>query len=148
MVDLNQAPAGAPIYSYSKRTYANTLVGNASPLTLWGNLVSADFNVTVNNAGAGTMQPTGQFHNFSVTTAGGTLDYVPIVNLKVAGDRFITPSGVLCNGVAGACSGDTITAPGISWYNGVEPFQGANGGTTSITIEWKTDQGVVNPTQQ
>jgi hypothetical protein len=148
MVDLNQAPAGAPIYSYSKRTYANTLVGNAAPLTLWGNLVSADFNVTVNNAGAGTMQPTGQFHNFSVTTAGGTLDYVPIVNLKVAGDRFITPSGVLCNGVAGACSGDTITAPGISWYNGVEPFQGANGGTTSITIEWKTDQGVVNPTQQ
>ena len=68
-------------------------------------------------------------------------DWWPTINLKVAGERVITPSGVTCNGVPGGCSGDLNMI-----QNGMGPSLPSKlggGGAPKFTITARTDQGVV-----
>jgi hypothetical protein len=96
------------------------------------------------------LNPTGEFHNFTVKQSDWSrYDWWPTINLKMAGERIITPSGVTCNGAPGGCSGDlNMTVPEAIWIpNGMGPSlpsRLSGGGTLpKITITARTDQGVV-----
>jgi hypothetical protein len=159
-VDLSQAPVGAPIYSYSKRTYdKTTLKGIGTGLSLWGNPISIGFNVTTSFAGTqiplllhglapfDNLKTIGPASNYTVT------DYGPLVNLRQVGNRVVTLSGVTCNGSAGLCSDDdALTLPNStqSWFVGSYAptiYTDVSGDPSNfrVTIEIKTDQGIVNP---
>jgi hypothetical protein len=150
-IDLSQAPAGAPIYSYSKRTYDGSLVGNAIPAKVWGKLVSMKLNVSTPYTGAGnsvTLNITGQFIYPTVQTNGATYQYVPVINLRAPGSRVVTPSSV-----AGQLSGDSnLSVPEAVWFSGATaPHMNTNISGESpavwprITVEITTDQGVLAP---
>jgi hypothetical protein len=80
---------------------------------------------------------------------------VPSINLKQAGTRIITPSGVTCNGSPGACAGDTCIQPASGCYAlpeavwikdplGPGVFGTFSGGVNPLfTITVQTDQGGV-----
>lgn len=167
-VDLSQAPAGAPLYSYSKRTYTGAAVGtpgtpgyifplgtaSASTPTLiwWGALSSLKFNVTTAYTGAhGTLTLHGMavFDNYpTITAAGSVFTYGPDINLNTIGQRLITPSGV-----TGTQSGDSgLPVPEAVWLTqaaGIGASTDISGEASNVwptvTIEITTNQGVVNP---
>lgn len=142
----------APLATYSRRSYApNGPSNNLGSLIVIGKLVSLTINVTQAYTGSdpAILNPTGNFHNFTIKHSDWSrYDWFPTINLKVAGERIITPSGVTCNGVPGGCSGDlNMTVPEAIWLpNGVLPsipskFSG--GGTLpTFTITARTDQGI------
>jgi hypothetical protein len=143
----------APLATYSRRSYAPTGTSkNLGNLVVIGKLVSLTVNVTQAYTGADSaiLNPTGEFHNFTVKQSDWSrYDWWPTINLKVAGERIITPSGVTCNGVPGGCSGDlNMTVPEAIWIpSGMGPSLPSklSGGTTpTFTITAKTDQGAVN----
>lgn len=147
----------APLGEFSSRDFAPTSAqGNLGSLNARGNLVSLSINVTQAYTGSGsaTLRPTGQFHQFTINQATqATFDWVPSINLKVAGERIITPSGVTCDGVLGACSGDTCVEPNCFilpnavWIqSSLGPYMGSalGAGTQPLfTMTLRTDQGVV-----
>ena len=117
----------APLATYSRRSYAPSGPSkNLGSLVVKGKLVSLTINVTQAYTGSGSaiLNPTGEFHNFAIKQSDWTrYDWWPTINLKVAGERIITPSGVTCNGVPGGCSGDlNMTVPEAIWIqNGMGP---------------------------
>ena len=149
-LDLSQAPAGSPIYSYSKRTYTGSLVGDAPAVTIWGKLVSLKMNVSVPYTALTpnvTMNPTGWFHDFTLKSDGSVQDYVPVIDLKTAGQRVVTPSGV-----TGQQANDSgLAVPEAVWFTGfIIPHMNTTISALPstwpvITIEITTDQGVVIP---
>ena len=112
--DLSRAPAGEPIYSYTKRTYSGA-IGTGANLTaqpyipIWGTLVSIKINVVKADTGA---------HRALLLSAPmlavrGTsgINYTPKINLMAAGERVITPTGI-----TGAQPGDLLQeTPGNVW---------------------------------
>jgi hypothetical protein len=150
-LDLSQAPAGAPIYSYSRRTYNGSLVGNANPANLWGRLVSMKLNVATPYTGPAnpaTLNVTGQFGYPTILANGATYQYVPVLDLKSSGVRVVTPSSV-----SGQASGDSnLSVPETVWFTGnTVPHMNIDLSGASpevwptITVEIMTDQGVVAP---
>ena len=143
----------APLATYSRRSYAPTSPSkNLGSLVVRGKLVSLTINVTQAYTGSGSaiLNPTGEFHNFAIKQSDWTgYDWWPTINLKVAGERIITPSGVTCNGVPGGCSGDlNMTVPEAIWIsNGMDPSLpsalSGGGRLPTFTITARTDQGVV-----
>jgi len=142
----------APLATYSRRSYAPTGPSkNLGSLVVKGKLVSLSINVTQAYTGTGSaiLNPTGEFHNFTIKESDWTrFDWWPTVNLKVAGERIITPSGVTCNGLPGGCSGDlNMTVPSGIWIQrGLDPSlpSSLSGGTaTKFTITARTDQSTV-----
>lgn len=143
----------APLATYSRRNYAPTGPSkNLGSLIVKGKLVSLTINVTQAYTGPGPaiLNPTGEFHNFAIKQSDWTVyDWWPTINLKVAGERIITPSGVTCNGAPGGCSGDlNMTVPEAIWIQGgVGPSLPSklSGGSNlpTFTITARTDQGVV-----
>jgi hypothetical protein len=143
----------APLATYSRRSYAPTSPSkNLGSLVVRGKLVSLTINVTQAYTGSGSaiLNPTGEFHNFAIKQSDWTVyDWWPTINLKVAGERVITPSGVTCNGVPGGCSGDlNMSAPEAIWIsNGLDPSlpcKLSDGGRLpTFVITARTDQGVV-----
>lgn len=143
----------APLAVYSRRSYAP--IGpskNLGGLVVKGKLVSLTINVTQAYTGSdpAILNPTGEFHNFTVKQSDWSgFDWWPTINLKVAGERIITPSGVTCNGVPGGCSGDlNMNVPEAVWIqNGMGPSLpsklGGGGKLPEFTITAKTDQGVI-----
>jgi hypothetical protein len=150
----NGATPLAPLGTYSTASYAPTSAqGSLQNLIGIGKLVSLTIDVTQAYTGTGTatLNPTGQFHNFVIKQSAWTVfDWVPVINLKQAGTRVITPTGVTCNGSPGPCSGDTIDGtvgyPGDanSWVmDGVSPYMGStfSGGVNpQFTMTIQTDQ--------
>lgn len=72
-------------------------------------------------------------------------DWFYSINLKQAGTRVVTPSGVTCNGSPGGCAGDTgLVVPEAIWiWNGIGGFiDGAFSGGVNpqFTITIRTDQ--------
>jgi hypothetical protein len=150
-MDLSQARAGAPIYSYSKRTYDGSLVGNAPPAKVWGKLVSMKLNVATpytGTANSATLNITGRFIYPTIQTSGATYQYVPVIDLKSPGIRIVTPSSL-----AGQLSGDSnLSVPEAVWFSGdTVPYMNTNISGESpamwptITVEVTTDQGVLAP---
>lgn len=147
----------APLSEFSSRDFAPTSAqGNLGSLNAKGAIVSLTVNVTqaYNGTGTALLRPTGQFHLFTVKRSDGTtFDWVPSINLKQAGERIITPSGVTCDGVPGACSGDTCVEPNCFalpeavWIQqNIAPRMDSTLGAGSqplVTITLRTNQGVV-----
>jgi len=158
----NGATALAPLGQFGYRSYAPTVnTSNAGTIAGMGKIVSLTVDVMVAATGSGSLvlNPTGQFHNNMMDQATWTVfDWFPTINLKQAGTRVITPSGVTCNGSPGVCSGDTISAPSggvggyppsTAWlYLGVTPSVFGSSFPTGwtlpqFTMTLRTDQGVV-----
>jgi hypothetical protein len=148
----------APLATYSRRNYAPTGPSkNLGSLVVKGKFVSLSINVTQAYTGPGSaiLNPTGEFQNFAIKQSDWTrYNWWPTINLKVAGERIITPSGVTCNGVPGGCSGDiNMTVPEAIWIQGglspslPSPLSGG-GALPKFTITAKTDQGVVTATRK
>ncbi|UPJ51732.1 hypothetical protein IVB30_10485 [Bradyrhizobium sp. 200] len=144
----------APLATYSRRSYApNGPSKNLGSLVVIGKLVSLTINVTQAYTGSdpAILNPTGEFHNFTVKQSGWSrYDWWPTINLKVAGERVITPTGVTCNGVPGGCSGDlNMTVPEAIWIaNGMGPslpslLNSKGSKMPTFTITARTDQAVV-----
>lgn len=158
-VDLSQVAArGRPYLSYSKRSYTGSLVNNGTPVPIFGALVSIKVNVTQAYTGVqGTLtlkvtSTSVDGGNMGVVLAGAETNYGPTINLKIAGERIITPTAV-----TGAQSGDSISIPGEIYIKNVTgPYQGTNisGESSAVwpefTIEIITDHGITtsSPTSQ
>jgi len=150
------ATAATPLAQYSQRTFTPTSAqGNLGDLMVKGRIVSLDINVTQAYTGSGsaTLHATAQFDNLVTVKQSDwtTFNWGPQINLKQAGERIITPSGVTCNGVSAptGCAGDSLgtALPEAVWIQGsISPFMGSSlsGGTApTFTITARTDQGVV-----
>lgn len=147
-----------PMATYGKRSYNPTAPGvQIGQIRSTGKLVSLTVDVTTAFAGTGspTLNPTGQFHNFTVNQATwADFDWFPTINLKQAGKRVITPGGVTCDTgggpISGGCSGDTINStngfpPNAVWVqSSIDPWTAGSftGMTISpqFTITIQTDQ--------
>lgn len=150
IADLSQSAAwDRPIYSYSKRTYDGTTGTSGAPsVNIQGKLVSIKVNVTKAYTGAGTLNMGfSPFNNQKMVTgpsASSYGSYGPRFNLKIAGERVITPGST-----TGTQSGDSnldlatavwfpdLTGCSISRDISAEP----SGDWPSFTIEWILDQG-------
>jgi hypothetical protein len=117
-IDLSQSN-GKPFGEYSNRSYSGAASGttlglsSAPNLYVWGMFRKAV--VTVSRAYTGiqsalTLSPfsSGVF----IDGSGNDVSYSPSIDLKTAGTRTITPSGV-----AGSTGADSITAPGNIWFS-------------------------------
>jgi hypothetical protein len=147
-----------PMMTSSSRVFTpSTAPTSLGSLFGIGKLTSLTIDVTTAFAGTGTatLNPTGQFHNFTINQSTWTqFDWFPTINLKQAGKRVISSGGVTCDTgggpVGGACSGDTINStngfpPNAVWVqSALAPWTGGNfsGMTTppQFTITIKTDQ--------
>lgn len=150
-VDFSQAPAEAPIYSYSKRTFDGNDFGasETNQSQMWGTLVSVSFNVTqayTGTNGTQTIVPA----ELGVLPNGSSTTYNPTINVRTTGNRIITPAGV-----TGTKAGDAnlALANAAQWFANVFTTQYNNDiiaectGTPAlspiITVEMTTDQGVL-----
>lgn len=149
-VDFSGQPPNIPIFSRSKRSYTNS-----TPLEnggLWGQVSSITINVT--QAYTGTTNPM-RFNlvNQGVTPAGAFAAFNAFINLRQAGVRTITPSGVTCDTgggpVAGGCSGDSglaLADPAVmfaSALNLAKPDGSPTDQPWAMDYEFIMDQGVV-----
>jgi hypothetical protein len=117
--DLSQATPGAPLFSYTSRTFnpvtsQSLLYAGGYAL---GALVSLTIDVVTPYTGVKSslyLSALAQFHYTVLLTNSNTdLDYNPIVNLKIAGARVITPGGVV-----GAQTGDSgLVIGGPAWMD-------------------------------
>jgi hypothetical protein len=152
----------APLNEFASSSYSpvsgNTTLGQINPT---GRIVSLTINVTqaYNGSNSLTLNVLGVGGIETVDQAAGppwaAVNYNPRINLKVAGIRTITPSGVTCDTgggpVAGACSGDvglTLTSAAQWIKKGFNPSQGGtvytgHTQTPVFTITAQMDQGVV-----
>lgn len=148
-VSLSSAPAGKPLWSYSKYTYSSptypmTAAVNLATQKIWGRLVSLKINVITpyGGAGSGTLNAAGQFQCQTIKADNTAFNYVPVINLKIAGERVITPSGV-----TGTQSGDSsLSVPEAVWFtNSLIPRinQDLSSSPPVFTIEIITDQGIM-----
>lgn len=146
-----------PFASRSRRTYnKNTLTTSTPAIYVPGKVVSIKFDVTAAFAGVQnplTLHGGGQFDN--TTTLGPTPTYTqnsygPLVNMRAAGTRIITPTGV-----TGNQTGDNL--PSLTLPNAYTWFTGVTGSFLSndvhldpsnfgLTIEYIMDQGIPDPT--
>ena len=154
-MDLAQAPAGAPLYSYSKRTFTGSnlplYLGQTLPLAhIWGSIVSIKINVVTPYAG---VQPTLSLNALApygiaaITSNQTSVRYNPVIDLKVIGERQIFPSSLV-----GIQTTDAVSLPGSLWLeNAYSPTISADISSEppsvwpTVTIEIVTDQSIVNP---
>jgi hypothetical protein len=151
---LSQAPARAPLYSYSKRTYDGSVV-NVSGTHLWGNLVSLKMNVTKAYSGPDSrvaIQPLGWYDWTTKPSDLSLYGYVPTINLKFAGERAVIISGSNQT-ITGVQSGDTVPSlPEVPlwwanrvWGHMMNDISSENPSYRPlITVEVITDQGIIN----
>lgn len=155
VVDWSQAPTGYPLFCYTKRSYTGSLVGGSPQVRIWGALKSAKFTVApADTGGNGTLvlHTLGQFDNFQTVKADGTAQsYGPVLSLKTAAERDVTPAGT-----SGLQLGDSGFSTGgeALWFTGlVQPFMSTNisGESSALwpttVIEILTDQGIPFPAQ-
>lgn len=154
IVDLCQAPARAPLYSYSKRTYdglTNPLPSTSNSDTgpvLWGALQTLKVNVSKAYTGTnGNLQfsPTRSDVYTVIEPDYSAGSYIPGVKLNTLGNRIIAPGSVQ-NSQAGDSGLDPVNAV---WMTGAtSAVIGANitGESSSVypsfTVEWTTNQGI------
>lgn len=143
-LDLSNAPAGAPLYSYSKRTYS-AAAGTVPALRvgLWGKLRTAKFNVTTPYSGTGSLQfQLSQFNNWPIISQGTVSTFGPGINMRIGGERTLTPTGVTgmqtLDKLGVPPSQATLLGPS---YSG-PTFSAATQSSAEITVELTTDQGI------
>lgn len=145
VVDLCGAPAFAPLWSYSNRTHTPSTAGSLGGRRLWGNIVSIKINVTqaADPGNANARLRLSQFNNYPFILSDGSVNntWAPQINMKITGERVITPSGV-----TGTQSGDSdLTMPAsLMWsVSSIGPYNVDNltGTPPEVSIEIITDQG-------
>jgi hypothetical protein len=143
-IDLSGAPAGAPLWSYSSRTYTSTTAAQVIPV--WGQLVNVTMTPTTAYTGSSSINFNldGPFIAFVNTTS--TPLWNPVITPKIAGKREISQTTA-----SGAQVGDSLIPPGAgTWLlsNQITPQFSAlpsDMGATALTVKIQTNQGVVNP---
>jgi hypothetical protein len=149
-VDLCGAPSGAPMWTYTNRTYTGSIV-SAGNCAIWGKIESVKIDVTKAYSG-----PTGvvtmQLINNYVTKISDTslVVFTPTINLKVTGSREFTSDNGYPASWTGAQSGDTmpsaVTEPvwsGAGLLMQMVDISGEDPSTwPQFTVEMKTDQGI------
>jgi hypothetical protein len=153
-IDLSQAPANRPLYSYTKRTYNATswgtgVAGVQPTLNLWGAFTTININVTKAYTGAqSTCILTALARGIQVQLMDGSMVTWDIkINMKVAGLRTVTPGNIV-----GLQSGDSIPGKNYAWFPGtLAPYleTDISGDATAtwptVTIEVISDQGFFPP---
>lgn len=145
VVDLNNAPPGAPLFSYSKRTYsASAGTAPAPKVNMWGKLTAAKFNVTTPYSGSGALQfNLSAFNNWPTVTGQGALsNFGPGINMGSAGLRTVTATGV-----TGMQTQDKLGVPPnpttlLGTAHSGPAFNAATGSSAQITVELISDQGI------
>lgn len=140
----------APMMTYGYRAYAPSVTGNAGSMTAIGKLTTFTVDVTQAYTGSGSLalRPA-QFSYPTVKQSDwSSFDWFYSINLKQAGTRVVTPSGVTCDGSPGGCSGDTgLDVPEAVWlWNNTSAWvigTMSGGVNPQFTITIQTDQGVV-----
>jgi hypothetical protein len=157
-LQFSKGTAESPLYSYIHKVYSSDLVFTTNQsLLAWGTLVSLTINVIVADTGTNatlTMNPCAHFGAWYVPATNAQAQLNPVVDLKTAGKRVITPTAV--TGSAGA---DVLgAAPGAIWFMGtassgytINPYLSVPITTTTnataatfpvVEIELITDQGI------
>jgi len=147
IVNLSQAPAGKPLFEYARLTLAGDFA-TIRTIIVWGTLVKLRVNVIRAYTGALAtlnLNVLGQFGAGIVGVDGFTLSqWDPIINLKIAGERIISPGAF-----TGNQTGDSNLSIGAIWlYNGFSPRLSADiSGDTedkwpTVEIEVIADQGM------
>ena len=147
IVNLSQAPAGKPLFEYARLMLTGDFA-TIGRIIVWGTLVKLRVNVIrPYTGGLATLNLNvlGQFGAGIVGVDGFTLSkWDPIINLKIAGERIITPGAF-----TGNQTGDSNLSIGAIWlYNGFSPRLSADiSGDTedkwpTVEIEVITDQGI------
>jgi hypothetical protein len=147
IVNLSLAPAGKPLFE-SARLMLTGNFATISRIIVWGALVKLRVNVIRAYTGALAtlnLNVLGQFGAGIVGVDGFTLSqWDPIINLKIAGERIITPGAF-----TGNQTGDSNLSIGAIWlYNGFSPRLSADiSGDTedkwpTVEIEVTADQGI------
>lgn len=117
-IDLNHL-TNAPVFSYNQRSYQGNWNGHGLSATdtqvCWGNLVRITINVSQAYTGSSAAQCRLTFGGtgldlFDPTTF-ALIKYAPVVDLKTAGIRIITPGSVI-----GAVGADNIAIPLAYWF--------------------------------
>jgi hypothetical protein len=150
VVSMSNCPANIPIFSCAKRVYSGNISDTGAVTKLWGKLVSAKINVTKPYTGAeapADFEVDQYYVNTLKPSDGSRYFYSPKVNMKVAGERVITQSGV-----TGTQSGDSgLAMPEPLWI--AESVRGFVGPSFSgddpstwptVTLEIMTDQGITD----
>jgi hypothetical protein len=147
VIDLSGAPDGAPLWSYSSRTYTGSSpLGDTVLIPVWGEITSITVTPTVPYTGASSI-------HFMVIDAFVTYlnsaTYTvrtATINPAIGGTRVITPTSV-----SGAQAGDNIPLGGAGvWLIDHQYGPGflsvpSDIGAASVTITIQCDQGVVVP---
>jgi hypothetical protein len=147
IVNLSQAPAGKPLFEYARLMLTGDFATIAR-IIVWGTLVKLRVNVIrPYTGGLATLNlnALGQYGAGIVDVGGFTLSkWDPIINLKIAGERIITPGAF-----TGNQTGDSNLSIGAIWlYNGFSPRLSADiSGDTedkwpTVEIEVIADQGI------
>jgi hypothetical protein len=147
IVNLSQAPAGRPLFEYARLMLTGDFA-TVGKIIVWGTLVKLRVNVIRAYTGALAtlnLNVLGQFGAGIVGVDGFTLSqWDPIINLKIAGERIITPGAF-----TGNQTGDSNLSIGAIWlYNGFSPRLSADiSGDTEdkwprVEIEVIADQGI------
>jgi hypothetical protein len=154
-MDLAQAPAGAPLYSYSKRTFTGSnlplyLGQNLTLAHIWGSIVSIKINVVTPYTGvqpALSLNALAPYGIAAIASNQTSVAYNPVIDLKVSGERQIFPSSLV-----GIKTTDAVSLPGSLWLeNAYSPTISADISNEppsvwpTVTIEIVTDQGIVSP---
>lgn len=149
-------PAAAPYGSFNVVNFAGTQGATPSfVFNAFGNVSSISINVTRASTAGSLSFLLAQSSNVAVdNNSMAEVNYGPIVDAKVVGNRVINLSGVT-NGKATDCSGGGFaaclplpdsTTSWLSAYNSGAAFSGTDtGGQALVTVTIQTNQGVVNP---
>jgi hypothetical protein len=143
VVDLSNAPAGAPAGTWSRRTYTKAhTAAQQNVAFLVGRVIEIRVNVTV----AHTSALQARVMDLPLLGTGGTdTRYQPVIDCAQVGERVITLLGV--TGTLGTDSG--LTLPAGAWFinqgGGFTSFTNisATGSPFSCTITIRTDQEAV-----
>jgi hypothetical protein len=140
---LSAAPAGRPLYSYSKRVYSAADDGDLEKqpyLNLWGRLVSLKANVLTPDTGAG--KPNFLHIVFQTVENGEVRQHQLEVDLRAAGERILEPTQI-----SGAHPGDKLrTLPADAWIMLGRAFLFKNRAAAEparspvVSVEFVTDQ--------
>lgn len=148
-LDFAGTPAGRPPFSYTNRTWTNTPVTPLVAYPLWGKVTSITVTVSQAYTGATTPLKFNPVEN-TVIPAGTSSFWNPLFDLRTAGTRVITPSGVTCNGVPGTgCGTDSgLALPDPAAYFAANLTPQMSGGAPTdqpwtISIVADMNQGVV-----
>lgn len=145
--DWSKTPPCTPQYSKSYRKYRYTNINAAPDITLFGQVSRITIVVSTAYTGAaGTLlwEFLGNGGIFAITSSAVKITWNPKIDLRTAGTRVITPSGVI-----GAVGGDTnLTMPYTPlWMNHTQPHLATDisaenaGPVVSVTII--LDQGTM-----